>query len=88
MHESGGNGNGNVERERRRSTLTLTFDHETFHLDVKGEAPSVEVFMAMLQQATRYFEAQVRLATGLQLRQQMAEQQQAAAVAAALARKV
>jgi hypothetical protein len=58
-----------------KSTLTLTFDHDTFALDVKGEAPNHEVFLAMLEQAKRSFEAQLRLHNAMQMQQQIADQQ-------------
>lgn len=63
-----------------KSTLTLTFEHDTFALDVKGEAPNHEVFMAMLEQAKRYFEAQIRLHTAMQLQQQIVDQQRSQAI--------
>jgi hypothetical protein len=68
------NGNGNGERKPLVSTLTLTFEHDTFHLEVKGEAPRMDVFMAMLQQAERYFEGQLRAQAALQLQRQVMEQ--------------
>lgn len=55
------------------STLTLTFNHDTFRLDVKGEAPALDVFLAMLAQAQREFEAQLRAQKALQLQAQINE---------------
>lgn len=71
--QSGGNDNGNGERKGQVSVLTLTFDHDTFHLDVKGEAPALDTFMAMLQQAERYFETQLRAQAAMQFQAQIAD---------------
>jgi len=62
------------------STLQMTFDHATFHLDVKGEAPHVGVFIAMCQQALREFEAQDRAIRATQLAAQIREQQRGQAI--------
>lgn len=74
------NSNGNGQRKSITSTLTLTFDHDTFNLTVKGEAPSIEVFMAMLDQAKRYFETQMRVQAAMQMQAQVAQQQRDAEI--------
>jgi hypothetical protein len=64
----------NGERKSVTSTLTLTFEHDTFSLHVSGEAPAIDVFMAMIDQAKRHFEAQLRAQAAMQLQQQIADQ--------------
>lgn len=72
---------GNGERKAIKSHLTLAFDHDTFSLEVKGEAPSIEVFLAMTAQAQRYFEQQLRMQAAVNLQAQMAQQQRDAEIA-------
>lgn len=70
-----------------QSTLTLTFDHDTFRLDVKGEGPAIETFLAMIEQAKRHFEAQLRIQAALQAQAQMAEQKRNAEIASMVTRR-
>lgn len=72
----------NGERKAIKSQLTLAFDHDTFALDIKGEAPSIEVFLSMIEQAKRYFEQQLRAQAAMQLQAQIARQQQDAQIKA------
>ncbi len=64
----------NGERQPITSQLRLTFNHDTFALDVKGEAPNLETFLAMIEQAKRYFEQQLRAQAAMQLQAQLADQ--------------
>lgn len=73
------NGNG---KPATTATLTLTLDLLTYHLDIKGEGPSNDCFMAMLAQAQRYFDAQNRLQLAAHFQQQAREQAENAKIAA------
>lgn len=63
----------NGERKPITSTLQMTFEHDTFALHIAGEAPSIEVFMNMIEQAKRHFEQQLRTQAAMQLQAQLAE---------------
>lgn len=65
-----------------RAYMSLIFDAATFALTIDFKGPNLDCALAMLQQAERTFEAQLRAAHAVQLRQQMAEQEQNARIAA------
>lgn len=65
--------------------LVLTLDVlPTWHLHIGGNIENADVAVAMLDQAKRYFEAQLRAAQAMQLQRQMAEQAENARIAAAV----
>lgn len=70
-------GNPNSERQSPVSTLSLRLEHDTFKLDINGEAPGITVFLAMLDMATREFEARHRQQLAMQMQAQLAEQAKA-----------
>lgn len=65
----------NGQRVSVTSTLVLTFEHDTFKLEVKGEAPNLEVMLAIVDQAKRHLEAQLRVQHAMALQNQITEQQ-------------
>ena len=71
--DGNGNGNGNGDRKGRVSTLALTFQHDTFHLDVKGELVNYECALAMLDQAKRFFEQQIKLQAAQELQKKLVD---------------
>jgi hypothetical protein len=66
------------------ATMALTFDPAGFQLRVDFKGPNVECALAMLAQATRWFEAQLRAAQALQIQADMRRQAEDAAIAASL----
>jgi hypothetical protein len=64
--------------------MTLTFDPETFHLDVKFTGPNLDCALAMLDQAKRWFENQLRAAAAMQIQADMQRARSDAALAASL----
>ncbi len=66
--------NGSGVETHPEAQLTLTMDLVTFHLDVKGSVPTLDMALALLAQATRFFETQIRM----QALQQVQEQRAAA----------
>jgi len=70
------------------STLNLTFTHDTFHLDIKGEAPALETFLAMLEQAKRHFEAEIKRQQVLAMQNVIAEQRRGQMLAEKVSRKL
>lgn len=65
----------NEQRVSVTSTLVLTFEHDTFKLEVKGEAPNLEVMLAIVDQAKRHLESQLRVQQAMALQNQITEQQ-------------
>jgi hypothetical protein len=54
--------------------LRLDFDQATFKLEVSGEFATIDVALAMLQQATRELEATQRIARAQQMQRAALEQ--------------
>lgn len=79
---SDGNGNG-VER-RSVVVLQLTFEPATFRLDIGGNCVNADVALAMLDQAKRAYEHELRKLAALRMQQELHEMAQNAQVAAAL----
>ena len=85
--------NGNPTRKdngvesRVVDTVILTYDRATDHMDVGGNANSLDLMLDMLGRATRVLEAKYRLQSAQQFAQQLAEQRQNAAIAETLRRK-
>ncbi len=55
--------------------LVLTMDLVTFQLAVKGNVPTLEMALAILAQATRFFETQLRMQAVQQVQEQRAAAQ-------------
>ena len=66
--------------------LALTFDPETFHLDVKFTGPNLDCALAMLDQARRWFENQLRAAAAMQIQADMQRASADASLAASIRR--
>lgn len=67
-------GNGNAIVTGRVSKLVLTFNHDTFALHIEGEIANSDCALAIVQQAARYFETQLRQQAALQFGQQVDSQ--------------
>lgn len=70
--------NGGAPAAAGKIELTLTV--APWHLDIKATVENLDMGLAMLDQARRYFEAQLRLQAAAQLQQQIVEQQRVAAI--------
>jgi GTP-sensing pleiotropic transcriptional regulator CodY len=68
--------------------IRLDFDQATFKLDITGEFASLDVGMAMLQQAMRELEVQQRMARAAQMQRAAQEQREVDALTHAITRKV
>ena len=66
------------------NTIILAFTSDPWHLDIKATVENYDQALAMLDQARRWFETQLRAQAALQLQQQMAEQARAAQIAASM----
>jgi len=66
------------------ATITLTFTASPWHLDIKATVESFDQALAMLDQARRWFENQLRLAAAVEAQQAMERARQDAAIAAAV----
>lgn len=82
MDNNGDNGNG-VERVQA-VVLQLTFYPATFRLEVGGNCVNADVAMAMLDQAKRAYEHELRKLAAMRMQQELQEMAQNAQVAAAL----
>ena len=69
--ENNGNGAGGVKQWT--DTLTLHFDRTTHRLHLSGEVHNVDVALAMLAQATREYERQLRAQHAIQLQAELAQ---------------
>ncbi len=58
---------GPVPVGTRSAELILTMDLDTFYLNVSGTIPTLELALAMLEQAKRHFEAQLRMIEAQQM---------------------
>ncbi len=58
---------GQVPVGTRTAELILTMDLDTFRLNVSGTVPTLELAIAILEQAKRHFESQLRMAEAQQL---------------------
>ncbi len=58
-----------------QAQLTLTMDLVTFRLQTKGNVPTLDMALAILAQATRFFETQLRMAAVQQVQEQRAAAQ-------------
>ncbi len=54
--------NDGDQSSKKFARLVLTMDLDTFLLDVSGSTPTLDFALGMLGQATRHFEAQLRMA--------------------------
>jgi len=64
--------------------ITLTFTAAPWHLDIKATVETFDQALAMLDQARRWFENQLRLAGVVEAQQQLERARQDAAIAAAV----
>jgi hypothetical protein len=81
MSNNGG-GDG-IEREAV-AVLELTFTPATFRLQIGGNCVNADVALAMLAQARRYYEGELRKASALRMQQELRDLAADQAVAAAL----
>jgi hypothetical protein len=72
-------GNGTTS-QKLTATMTLEMDLLTHTLKVTGDAPNIDTYLAMLQQATRTLELQARAQAVAQLQQQAKDAQLTEAV--------
>lgn len=73
-------GNG-AHAEQHYTQLVLTLDIvPKWHLHIGGNIENADVALAVLHQAVRYFESQLRAQSALQLQQQLAEQARTAGI--------
>jgi hypothetical protein len=64
--------------------LELTFTPDDFHLDVHFTGPNLDCALAMLAQAARWFESQLRAAAAMQIQADMERAREDAALRASL----
>jgi hypothetical protein len=64
--------------------MELTFEPATFHLDVKFTGPNLDCALAMLDQARRWFENQLRAASAMKIQADMQRARAGAELAASL----
>jgi hypothetical protein len=80
-----GNANG-VQRIEKRSAvvLQLSFEPATFRLEISGNCVNADVALAIMAQARRYYEGELRKAAALRMQQELRDLAADQAVAAAL----
>lgn len=66
------------------AVLQLSFTPATFRLEIGGNLVNADIAIAMLDQAKRHFENELRKVNAMRLQQELAEMVQNAKVAAAL----
>lgn len=79
---SDGNGNG-VARETV-AVLQLSYTPRTCKLEIGGSVENFDMALAMLEQAKRHFEGELRRAAAIRMQQELHQLAQDQAVAAAL----
>lgn len=78
-----GNGGNGVQGEKV-AVLQLSFTPRTFKLDIGGSVENIDIALAMLEQAKRHFEGELRAMKALQLQQRMTQAAQDNAIAQSL----
>lgn len=61
--------------------IVLTFTASPWHMDIKATVENYDQALAMLDQARRWFEGQLRAQAALELQRQMADNARTAAIA-------
>jgi hypothetical protein len=77
----GSNGNGAGERPNGTQKLTITFTPETFALHVDLNVMNADCALAMLEQAKRWVEKQIRLASLVEAQNALAQNARDAQIA-------
>lgn len=73
------------DEEKHYTQLVLTLDiAPTWHVHIGGNIENADVALAVLNQAVRYFEAQLRAQAALQMQEQLARAASERAIADAL----
>jgi 16S rRNA G1207 methylase RsmC len=74
----------NAQPATSAARIVLTFTASPWHLDIKGEVENYDVALAMLEQAKRHFEQQLRLQAAMQMQEQIIVAAENARIAAAV----
>jgi hypothetical protein len=81
--DNGGNGERGIERQDA-IVLSLTFYPATFRLEIAGNCTNADVALAVLDQARRWYESELRKMAAFRMQQELRDMAQDAVVAAAL----
>ena len=84
MDNDNGNGNGSGITKQELVVLELTFCPATFALRIGGNCVNADIALAMMEQARRYYEGELRKVAAMQLQQKLRDMEKNEAVAAAL----
>jgi len=84
--DNGDNGERGIERQGV-VVLTLTFTPATFRLEIGGNCVNADIALAVMAQARRYYEGELRKVAALRMQQELRDMVQNEAVAAAMRRQ-
>jgi hypothetical protein len=84
--DSGQPENGNGVEHEKVAVLQLTFTPSLFRLEIGGSVENFDMALAMLEQAKRHFEGELRKANAIALQQQMTRMAEDQRIAAAMRR--